>query len=433
MFNRSAALLSLLSMLALSSCARQTSPAELSTGLTTARPDYVAQVPVSLGTTLKEVEATHGASVLVFAPEAGYAVLGLSATQAGAEGLQAQGLRAAPERNRGVFSGGMSASMGGRRSMWLSADFRTWSGGRRSMWLSGQYGMVPENTLSFQRIRLEQAHSMAPNLGLGVKVAVIDTGVDLEHPAFAASLAPQAEWRDFYDADLRPDEVGVLGVGGYGHGTAVAGIVLQIAPNATILPLRVLGPDGSGDVLHVAQAIDWAVAKGARVLNLSLGSSERSPIVQDAIARAAARNVMVVSSAGNENLPAITYPASEAVAGQAGVYGLSVGSLNNSGLKSSFSNYSASLEMVAPGENVYTPGPDSTLVSWSGTSMAAPMAAGGLALAFGQRVAVPLKDVTMKMAENAFDVYNNGMNQAYKDKLGKKGLLDLEKFLDNVL
>jgi thermitase len=430
MLNRSVALLFLLSALALSGCTRQASPADPSLTdppleLTTARPDYVLQVPVSPGTTRAEVEAKHGAPVLVFAPQAGYAVLGLSAAQAGK-------LNSPPERNRGAFTGGMSATMGGSRGMWLGGDFQTWSGGSRGMWLGGQYGLVPENTLNFQRIRLQQAQAKAPNLGVGVKVAVIDTGVDLEHPAFAASLAPQAEWRDFYDADLLPDEEGVMGVGGYGHGTAVAGIVLQIAPNATILPLRVLGPDGSGDVLNVAQAIDWAVAKGARIINLSLGSGERSKVVQDAIARAKSRNVMVVSSAGNDNLPAITYPASDA-AGKGGEYGLSVGSVSTSGVKSSFSNYSSSLEMVAPGENVYTPGPDSTLVSWSGTSMAAPMVTGGLALALGERVDVPLKDVTMKMAENAFDVYHDGMNQAYKDKLGKKGLLDLEKFLNSVL
>ena len=63
--------------------------------------------------------------------------------------------------------------------------------------------------------------------------------------------------------------------------------------SSTILPLRVLGPDGSGDVLTVAQAIDWASAKGAQIINLSLGSAERSAIVQDAIKRATERGALV--------------------------------------------------------------------------------------------------------------------------------------------
>jgi subtilisin family serine protease len=173
--------------------------------------------------------------------------------------------------------------------------------------------------------------------------------------------------------------------------------VLQVAPGAKILPLRVLGPDGSGDVLSVMRAIDWAVVKGARVINLSLGSQERSRVVQDAIRRATSRGVLVVSSAGNENRSPITFPASDAASD---VRALGVGSVDALNRKSVFSNYGTTLEMVAPGENVFGPGPGGQLVAWSGTSMAAPMAAGGLALALGQSLSVPLSDVTMKMAEN---------------------------------
>lgn len=432
MVKRSTAGLLVLSALVLAGCSQQAPTAAAPSGPTATRPSHVMQVRVPAGTTQEQVEATYGAPALMFNAEEGYAVLGLSAAQASGSGLRALNLAGTPESNLGAFSASAIATMQGR-SMWIKGDFSLWTAEGRSMWIKGQYDLIPENNLNFQIIRLERAHTLAPKLGQGIKVAVIDTGVDVEHPALAGSLAPAQEWRDFYAGDTNPDEEGVLGVGGYGHGTGVAGIVLQVAPGATILPLRVLGPDGSGDVLHVAQAIDWAVARGARIINLSLGSDERSAIVQDAIKRAAERNVLVVASAGNENRPAISYPAHDMVSGATGERSLSVGSVDTVGLKSSFSNYSSNLEMVALGENVYTPGPDGMLVSWSGTSMATPMAAGGLALALSQGIRVPLKDLTKKMAEKAHDVYNNGMNAPYKDKLGKKGLLNLEAFLNDVL
>lgn len=430
MVKRSTAVLLVLSALALAGCSQQ-SPAA-TTPEAAARPSHLMQVRIPTGATREQVEATYGAPALMFDAAEGYAVLGLSAAQASGSGLRALNLAGTPERNLGAFSAGATATMQGR-SVWIRGDLGSWTAEGRSVWIRGQYDLIPENTLNFQSVRLEQAHGLAPKLGQGIKVAVIDTGVDLEHPAFVGSLAPAGEWRDFYAGDAVPDEEGVLGAGGYGHGTGVAGIVLQVAPGATILPLRVLGPDGSGDVLHVAQAIDWAAARGAQVINLSLGSNDRSAIVQDAIKRATDRGVLVVAAAGNDNRAAISYPAHDMVSGGAGERSLSVGSVTTGWLKSSFSNYSSNLEMVAVGENVYTPGPDGLLVSWSGTSMATPMAAGGLALALSQGIGVPLKDVTKKMAENAYDVYNNGMNAPYKDKLGKKGLLNLEAFLKDVL
>ncbi|WP_104992497.1 S8 family serine peptidase [Deinococcus sp. NW-56] len=431
MVKRSTALLLVLSALALAGCSQQ-GPAATAPERAAARPSHVLQVRVPEGTTREQLGAAYGAPVLMFDAAEGYAVLGLSAAQASGPGLRTLSLAGTPESNLGAFSAGMTATVQGR-AIWLKGDLGSWTAEGRAIWLKGQYSLIPENTLNFQTIRLEQAHTLAPKLGQGIKVAVIDTGVDLEHPAFAGSLAPAEEWRDFYAGDNLPDEEGVLGEGGYGHGTGVAGIVLQVAPAATILPLRVLGPDGSGDVLTVAQAIDWASAKGAQIINLSLGSAERSAIVQDAIKRATERGALVVASAGNENRPAISYPAHDMVSGGAGERSLSVGSVTTGWLKSSFSNYSANLELVALGENVYTPGPDGLLVSWSGTSMATPMAAGGLALALSQGTDVPLKDLTKKMAEKAYDVYNNGLNAPYKDKLGKKGLLNLEAFLKDVV
>lgn len=399
------------------------------------RPAYILQVPVTAQDTRQELEGRYGGKVVELNTQEGYAVVGLDQAAAKTQNLRAQALGAGPvaEPNLNQFQGGALALMAGARSIWAGGEWQAWAGGARSIWAGGTYMPVLQNSGAFQQIKLENAQKLAPNLGAGVKVAVIDTGIDLSHPAFAGALAPSTEWKDFYGNDNLPQEEGILGVGGYGHGTAVASIILQVAPKATILPLRVLGPNGEGDTLQVANAIKYAVAQKARVINLSLGSTTKSDAVQSAIQAATTAGVLVVSSAGNDNTPTITYPAVTADdKGPLGERSLSVGSVNSLDRKSSFSNYSPDLELSAPGENIFTAGPGNLLVAWSGTSMAAPMASGGLALALSQTLAVDIKDVTRKMAENGFDLYSSGLNSAYKDKLGKRRL-DLELFLKSTI
>ena len=344
------------------------------------------------------------------------------------------------ESNRGVFKGGtLLATMGGKISMWAGGTISMWAGGKISMWAGGKismwaggtYAALPENTGLWQKIGLEEGQGLAPQLGAGVTVAVIDSGIDLQHLAFQESLSAPDTWRDFYADDAAPQEEGVFGEGAYGHGTNVAGIVLQVAPAAKIMPLRVLGADGSGDVVMVAQAIDWAVARGADVINLSLGSSESSRVVDRALERAAASGVLVISSAGNENASAITYPASAASSKGLDDTSVSVGSVDLTDLKSGFSNYAPNLKMVAPGENVYAPAPDDQMAAWSGTSMAAPMVSGSVALALG--AGADRKELAKKITDKAHDVYEDGANAPYDGQLGKKGRLDLPAFLNEVL
>jgi len=408
------------------------------------RYDYVLNVPLQAGDTPASVAATLGGNIIAWNQagcDAGQAatctaLLGLNRTApVTAQTLHslgdALGRDVHLEPNRDVFSGGgvLTATFSGSRSLWAGGAFLNWSAGSRSLWAGGAYNLVPQNTQVWNRINLQQAQLLAPKLGAGVTVAVIDTGLDLNHSAFQGALSDPSTWQDFYANDAVPQDEGTLGVGGYGHGTNVAGIILQVAPQAKIMPLRVLGPDGSGDVATVARAIDWAVAKGAKIINLSLGSTDNSKVVQDAVTRATAQNVLVLSSAGNANVSQITYPAANAELKGTGNNALSVGSVDLSDTKSSFSNYASQLEVVAPGENVYAPAPGELLAAWSGTSQATPMAAGGLALALGQTLKVPVTDLTRKLAESAVSVYVNPANAPYKDKLGVKGRLDLAAFL----
>lgn len=249
-----------------------------------------------------------------------------------------------------------------------------------------------------------------PEAGKEVVVAVVDTGVNLNHEDLGRQLWTDAGGHhgiNFY---------GSLGQGptdvsdDHGHGTHVAGLIAAEIENgkggAGVAPVQVKimavkalgGPNGSGSVRNVVNGINWAVEQGADVINLSLGISGSAPEVKMAVENAVARGVFVVAAAGNQDLDISQFhvaPASHA----AGLEGfMSVGSLDvNTGAKSSFSNHSHSLvEIFAPGAHGVEPGLGEVGLlstvgvrsfhsfkdyeSFSGTSMAAPLVAGAAAL-----------------------------------------------------
>jgi thermitase len=392
--------------------------------------DYAMNVDVTPADTKASLEEKFGGKVVIFQPGQGFATMGFSNQQASAPAMKGN---AQLERNKNAFKGGGQTSVfaNGRVTAWAGGRVTAWAGGRVTAWAGGNYAPIPENSVAWRQIRLEQGQTLAPNLGAGVKVAVIDTGIDLKHPAFVDTIDEANMW-DFVGNDAIPQDEGTLGIGAYGHGTNVAGIILQIAPSSKILPLRVLGADGSGDVTRVAAAINYAVTKGAQVINLSLGSEDKSSTVQKAIDAATASGVLVIASSGNTGDQNVTFPASSAYLDKnAGVYTLSVGSVDSRDVKSTFSTYGTTkqpLELMAPGELIFAPAPDNRMAAWSGTSMAAPMASGALALSMGQKLKIPKSDLMDKLMSNADSVYENGLNDAYKNMLGK-GRLNIEQFL----
>jgi thermitase len=395
--------------------------------------DHILTITLDQKDTPETVARQYDGKVLVW-EEGVYALVALSEKAA-----QTQTGEIESNKNR-FLAGGQSAWMsgrskiwaGGRSKIWAGGRSKIWSGGAPELWSEGSYTWMPENTPLWQKIRLEQGHALAENLGLGIKVAVIDTGVDLTHPALQEALAPEVEWWDFYGNDALPQEEGTFEDAGYGHGTNVAGIIRQIAPRATILPLRVLGADGQGDVDKLAAAIQWAVAKGCQVINLSLGSDRSSKAIEAAINQATIKGVLIVTSTGNTGDHHVTYPSSSAAADKKGWLRLSVTSVDLQDAKSDFSTYSKEVELAAPGENVFGPAPEDLMAAWTGTSMAAPMAAGALALALGEELVVPANNLADELKVRSADIYNNSLNEAYKDRVGK-GRLDLEEFLKNVI
>jgi len=394
----------------------------------TATYPYAVTLKASSSDTPEALQKQYNAQIVSFQPKDGFALLATQTATLPSDPVHAPVL----EKNAGTINGGgMTATISGRTTSWASGSLEAWGSGRTTSWASGQYAPVPQNTTLWKQVHLQDAQTAAPKLGEGVKVAIIDTGIDPNHPAFIGALAPKNEWHDFYDDDADPTDVGTLGQGGYGHGTNTAGIVLQVAPKATILPLRALGPDGGGDVLSIARAIDWAVARGSNIINLSLGSTERSQAIQDAITRANKVGVMVTASAGNEGQNKLDYPAADA---SRSFMTLSVGSVDGGDVKSSFSNYSGTLELTAPGEEVFGPAPGQNaqggwnMAAWSGTSMSAPMAAGALALQLAEwgvpRNTISSTLLVARLLATTTDTDEIKANKPYKKLLGA-GRLDI--------
>ncbi len=407
---------------------------------------YALTVNLKTGDTPETVAARYDAEVLVW--EAGvYALLG---TDSVALEPQLLGLGSSVNNGDVFYAGGeTTAFMSGKSRVWAGGKSRVWAGGKSRVWAGGEdddgdgsarlweegtFSWMPENTAKWERIRLQEAQNIAANLGNGIKVAIIDTGVDLTHPALVEALAPASEWKDFYDGDALPQEAGSLEDEGFGHGTNVAGIIHQIAPRATILPIRVLGPDGGGNVADLTAAIQYAVSKGAKVINLSLGSEGGLlTAIDNAIKAATSKGVFVVTSTGNTGDSAVTYPASSAkslVGALSGAANLiSVASIDAGNTKSSFSTYGYAVKLAAPGETVYGPAPELGVAAWSGTSQAAPMASGALALALGQ----PRKPYANLPAQLlAQSDSTSKVNSTYSGRLGS-GRLNLEAFLRSVV
>lgn len=273
-----------------------------------------------------------------------------------------------------------------------------------------------------QAMRLPQAHELSQ--GAGVRVAVLDTGVDATHPALAGKLLPGY---DFVDGDFDPSEVFAPG-SPFGHGTHVTGLVALAAPAAKIMPLRVLDAQGMGNAWVLAEAMLHAIDPdrnpatddGVQVINMSLGSVNRTHLF-DAVAQLVAcampapadpantftdpsynldrqrcdafGGAAVIAAAGNDASKDIRqYPAAE------GAYGLLpvTASTAQRGL-ASFANFGSWVDLAAPGEGITSTMAGGGYATWSGTSMAAPLAAGAAALLKAREPGLSARDVVRRL------------------------------------
>lgn len=256
--------------------------------------------------------------------------------------------------------------------------------------LDGQYAI--------DKLKLDEAHDVKQSFlqkvrGTGLKVAVLDTQVDVLHPHF---LLHTTLGLDLLTKSLLT-VVPTKGVA-RGHGTFVAGVVRQAAPGSIIMPVRVLNDDGRGSTAQVAEGIRWAVAHGADVINMSLHTPTNTKVLETAVAHAISRGVVVVAAYGNEgkNLPA-AYPAD-----YPGV--ISVMATDQNDKRASFSNYGRAGLVAAPGVNIISAYPTVRYGIGSGTSYAAPFVAGVAALVKDKDASLTPAQVLERLQRTSDDV-----------------------------
>lgn len=209
--------------------------------------------------------------------------------------------------------------------------------------------------------------------GQGVKVAVLDTGVDVDHPDLADAIV---DAKDFTGDGVEDTN---------GHGTHCAGVIaarlndvgfVGVAPQAGLLVGKVLGKGGQGSFEWIARGIEWAVAKEAHIISMSLGGSVATHRLFIAVHEALAKGVCVICAAGNEGSlfqNSIGYP---------GRYGgvVTVASHDENGNPSGFSSRGGEVDFMAPGSNIWSTYENGGYATLSGTSMATPFVAGLAAL-----------------------------------------------------
>jgi thermitase len=275
-------------------------------------------------------------------------------------------------------------------------------------------------------LKLPQVHKISK--GAGVTVAVLDSGIDLDHPALKARIS---NFRyDFLDNDASPDDLpnsldddadGVIDEA-TGHGTHVAGLVLLVAPRSNIMPLRVLDSDGRGSLFAIIKAIKYAADNNARVINLSLGTYADTAAMRELLNYAWLRQSILVSAAGNENTDQQDkwqYPA-------AIEQSLGVAATDQNDRKATFSNYHQYLDISAPGVSLYSTFWNGGYSYWSGTSMATPLVSGGAALVLARSPKLTASQVIDRLKTSALPIDN--LNPQYQGKIGS-GRLDLLKAL----
>jgi len=255
-----------------------------------------------------------------------------------------------------------------------------------------------------------------------VIIAVIDTGVDVDHPDLMSNLVSGYNTiNDTTDADDDNN-----------HGTHVAGIAAGIVDNnvgisgiagkSKIMPIKAMGSNGTGQMSDVIEGIYWAADHGAKVINMSLGFAAPSApqSLQDAVDYAYNKGVVVIAAAGNDNVGTPRYPA-------ALNHVIAVAATDSSDKKASFSNYGSHIDVAAPGVNIYSTIRDGQYGMMNGTSMATPNVSGVVALILANNPNLTPAQVESLLASTATDlgalkkdsIFGYGLVNAFAALTGK--------------
>lgn len=262
------------------------------------------------------------------------------------------------------------------------------------------YALAQTLPWGIDRVNAPDVHAQG-HFGTGIKVAIIDTGIKLNHEDLTVWGGYNAMGGSSYADD-------------HGHGTHVAGTVAALnnsvgvigaAPAARLYAVKVLDSGGSGTLDTVIGGIEWAYQNGMQVINMSLGASSGSQALEAACNAAYNAGILVVAAAGNEgnirgNRESIGYPANYASV-------IAVGSTTSIDTRSSFSSTGANLELMAPGSSILSTTYNGGYGTMSGTSMASPHVAGVAALIWSVKTNLTNVQLRQILNDTANDLWND--------------------------
>ena len=280
----------------------------------------------------------------------------------------------------------------------------------------------PPEELPWGVDQIDAELTWATSTGAGVSVAIIDTGIDKDHPDLAANIKGGVNFvkiRGKIIADQWDDDSG--------HGTHCAGIVaaldndigvIGVAPEASLYGVKVLDRRGRGYISDVILGIQWAIANGMQVINMSLGTSSDVQSLHDAVDVAYAAGIVVVAAAGNSG---DTNPDSDVI--YPAKYGsvIAVAATDNNNTRASWSSDGPEVELAAPGVNIYSTWKGGKYETKSGTSMACPHVAGTVALVLATNPVLAPDIVRATLQVTADDLGATGFDNYYGH-----GLVDAE-------
>ncbi len=262
---------------------------------------------------------------------------------------------------------------------------------------------------AWDRIDLNRSQNLSQ--GQGMIIASLDTGVNQNHPALKGQLLPG------YNAMDQTNNV----TDDSGHGTFVAGVIAQVAPQAAIMPVKVLNNRGEGTIADASEGVFWAVNHNARIINMSLGLYNRSILLDLTVQYAQAQGDLIVASAGNSATDQKRYPAA-----YSGVIGVAATDSQNH--KAAFSNYGSNARISAPGVNIYSAYYTGGYAYGDGTSFSAPQIAGLAAQVWSEGPGVSANSVSTRILNNAVSLQT--ADPVYGSMLGV-GLVNNYKAVSN--
>ncbi|MGK7916081.1 MAG: S8 family serine peptidase [Prochloraceae cyanobacterium] len=300
---------------------------------------------------------------------------------------------------------------------------------------------------SRQTIGVPDAHQLFTRGDERVTVAVLDTGIDLNHPELADALLPGYDFvdiihgagkfvGDFLGFDEKPDDE-------VGHGTHVAGIIAAkgermppgVVPKCKILPVRVLGAMkkgnkrvGSGLIDNINAGIKWAIDQGADVINMSLGVKNTGGGLphQEVVDYAQRKGVTLIAASGNDGKEEFYYPG-------ALPHVITVGAIDEFDQVAPFSTYGKQVDFVAPGTDIYSSYIEDDYAFSTGTSHAAPFVAGAVALLKSYALVKGEMKLGDRQIKYLLQQTADKVDRRFKDRkagFGKLNLVDALRLLD---